>query len=223
MFGNAKSTLFESTELLTPGFVASIVHISYPVRVESLEPYRIFLSESSDDDVVELKRNPSLLFPISEKSIDIGSNETRIQSNGSCQNLGGRPLLPTPKDFVSLIDCLKKSQICPWDRSEFKLIDYASMHFEKVRSLLTSFNGDVMFELPLVMLSTSTSMQRQMEGKDKKFNGHIWSNIQSTNIINDYGLTFHSSGCVGYICCMNDASPKLRRSKTHNITKWYGH
>jgi hypothetical protein len=67
----------------------------------------------------------------------------------------------------------KKLQIRPWSKNELKLIDFASMHFEKVKSLPTSFNGNIMFELPPIMLSTSTPMQCQIEGMDKKFDGHI--------------------------------------------------
>jgi hypothetical protein len=96
------------------------------------------------------------------------------------------------------------------------------MRFEKVKSLPTSFNGDVMFELPLVLLSTSTPMQCQMEGMDKKFDGHMWSGTQTTNIVNDYGLTSRSSVCVGHIRCMNDDCLRLRRSGSRNEIEWDG-
>jgi hypothetical protein len=96
------------------------------------------------------------------------------------------------------------------------------MCFEKVKSLPTSFNGDVMFELPLVPPSTSTPMQHQIEGMDKKFDGHMWSGTQTTNIVNDYGLPFRSSVCVGHIRCINDTCPRLRRSGTRNKTEWDG-
>jgi hypothetical protein len=175
VFSNAKPTLSESIEVLTPGSVASTAYLSYPVRVkvESPDPYRILLSESSKDNVVELKRNPSLLSPISKKSFEVVSSGMCIQFLGSCQNSGRRPPLLTPKDFMSLIDCLKKLQIHPRGKSKFKLINFASMHFEKVKCLPTSFNGNVMFELLPLLPSISTPMQCQMVGMNKKFNGHM--------------------------------------------------
>jgi hypothetical protein len=110
VFGNAKPTPFESIEVLINGFVVSTAHLSYLVRVKVESPnlYQSFLSESLYDDVVELKRKPSLFFPISKKSFEVVSSGTHIQSLGSYQNSGGRPPLPAPKDFVSLIDYLKK-------------------------------------------------------------------------------------------------------------------
>jgi hypothetical protein len=115
VFGNAKPTPSKSIEVLTLGSVASTAHLSHPMRVkvESPDPYQILFSESFDDDVVEFLRNPSLLFPISDKSFEVVFGGMRTQSLGSCQNSGGRPPLSAPKDFMSLIDYLKKFQIRP--------------------------------------------------------------------------------------------------------------
>ena len=101
LFGNAKPTPSKSIEVLTPSFVTSTTHLSHLVRVkvESHDPYRIFLSESYDDNVVELKRNPSLLFPILDKSFEVVFGGTAIQSLNSCQNSSGRATTTSPNRF----------------------------------------------------------------------------------------------------------------------------
>ena len=79
-----------------------------------------------------------------------------------------------------------------------------------------------MFELPLVLMSTSTPMQRQIEGMDKKFDGHTWSRTQTTNIVNDYGLISRSSVRVGHIRCMNVNCLRLQKNGSCNETEWDG-
>lgn len=60
---------------------------------------------------------------------------------------------------------------------------------------------------------------------DKRFDGHAWCRIKTSNIANDFGLTFCSSCCAGHLCCNNMGCDYLIRSnrpRDVNETEWKG-
>ena len=68
-----------------------------------------------------------------------------------------------------------------------------------------------MFVLPPVGVSSSLTKAKSMDGMDKRYDGHVWTKTQTTNITNDMGLVFCSSTCVGHLQCQNPQYDYLQR------------
>jgi hypothetical protein len=68
--------------------------------------------------------------------------------------------------------------------------------------LLITFNGDVFFELPPHVLSTMNK-PLQMQGMDKKYDGHPWCKVITTNIKNSFELNFKKTHCLGHLWCLH--------------------
>jgi hypothetical protein len=68
--------------------------------------------------------------------------------------------------------------------------------------LPTSFNGDVTFELSPLLTNIHSSSQ--MQGMDRKYNGHVWCKVIATNIKNSFGLNFMKACCLGHLLCVKD-------------------
>jgi hypothetical protein len=54
------------------------------------------------------------------------------------------------------------------------------MRIEPMDFLPIKFNGDILFELPLICKPMGLS--KQMQGMDRKYNGHTWCKVKTTNI-----------------------------------------
>jgi hypothetical protein len=39
-----------------------------------------------------------------------------------------------------------------------------------------------------------------MQGMDRKYDGHAWSKVITTNIKNNFGLSFRKVHCLGHLC-----------------------
>ena len=64
-----------------------------------------------------------------------------------------------------------------------------------------------------------------MDGMDKRYDGHVWTKTQTTNINNDLGLVFRSSICVGHLECHNPHCNYLQRvhpTSLVNDTEFHG-
>ncbi len=110
-------------------------------------------------------------------------------------------------------------------RNPFKKVNYNSIAIHHVEFVPPMFNGDVIFELPPVGSNGSQGQAKLMSGIEKRYDGHVWSNIHTTNIKNDDDLTFRSSSCVGHLRCDNDKCEYLmRRHRVAliNETEWDG-
>jgi hypothetical protein len=69
---------------------------------------------------------------------------------------------------------------------KLKSFDYNAITIEFVNCLPTKFNGDILFELLLVCHPLGHS--GQLQGMDKKYNGHDWCKLQTNNIKNAFGF-----------------------------------
>jgi hypothetical protein len=58
---------------------------------------------------------------------------------------------------------------------ELKSLDYGAIIIEFMNCLPTKFNGDILFELPLVCHLLGHF--GQLQGVDRKFNGHAWCKL----------------------------------------------
>jgi hypothetical protein len=79
--------------------------------------------------------------------------------------------------------------------------DYGAITIEFVNCLPTKFNGEILFELPLVRHLLGHS--RQLQGMDIKYGGHVWCKLQTINIKNLFGLSFRMMKCLRHLCYQN--------------------
>jgi hypothetical protein len=73
--------------------------------------------------------------------------------------------------FSSVIESLKAMFLTPHARFELKSLEYGAITIELVNYLPTKFDGDILFELHLV--SHLLGHFRQLQGMNRKYNGHV--------------------------------------------------
>ena len=83
-------------------------------------------------------------------------------------------------------------------------IDFDNIIIERVKYLLSSFDGDVIFILPLVKIGIPDTYDKTMDEMDKIYYRHAWCRIKTTNIQNEFGLTFRRSLYVSHLQFHND-------------------
>lgn len=83
--------------------------------------------------------------------------------------------------------------------SKLKSLNYNSIIIEFVNYLPMKFNGEILFELPLVCQSLGHS--EQLQGMDRKYDNHVWCKLQTNNINNLFRLGFKTMKCLGHLCC----------------------
>ena len=98
-----------------------------------------------------------------------------------------------------------------WRKVILKRIDYSSVRHKKVEYLPAVFNNNVIFELPPIGDGASKTQAKAMKGMDKRYNGHLWTKKITTNITDDFGLSFRYSSCIGWLRCINKECEFLNR------------
>jgi hypothetical protein len=83
---------------------------------------------------------------------------------------------------------------------ELHNLDYHKITILAISFFPTTFNGDILFELP--PLSPNNPSSIQMQGMAKKYDGHTWSKVITTNIKNSFGLSFRKACCLGHLHCV---------------------
>jgi hypothetical protein len=58
---------------------------------------------------------------------------------------------------------------------ELKSFDYGAITIEFMNFFPTKFNGDILFELPLV--HHLLGHFEQLQGMDRNYNGHVWCKL----------------------------------------------
>jgi hypothetical protein len=81
--------------------------------------------------------------------------------------------------------------------NELQTLDYDKILLQKIQFLLIIFDGDILFEL-LLILSTAHNPS-QMQGMDKKYDGHAWCKLVTTNIKNSFRFSFRKACCLGHL------------------------
>jgi hypothetical protein len=90
-----------------------------------------------------------------------------------------------------------------------------------VEFLPPTYNEDTIFELPSCRSSLSfLSTTKNLEGMDKRYDGHSWCKLVTTNIHNSDNLKFRKSYCVGHIVCENTDCEYLKRASRKNEIEW---
>lgn len=91
-------------------------------------------------------------------------------------------------------------------RFEFYLttIDFDNFDVCEVKYLMSSFDSDIMFVLPLMTMRIPIVYGHSIHVMDKMCNGHPWCATKTTNIQNNFGFSLRPSSCVGHVQCQND-------------------
>src|SRR6202022_2803125 len=98
----------------------------------------------------------------------------------------------------------------PGSKNVLKKIDYDKLKIQEVNHLPPRFDGTQLFVLPAAEASSSQTRAKSLQGRDKQYDGHVWTKTQTTNITNDVGLAFRSSTCVGHLQCENPSCDYLQ-------------
>ena len=62
-----------------------------------------------------------------------------------------------------------------------------------------------------------------MDGMDNMCDGHPWCDTKTTNIQNDFGLSFRRSTCASHLRCQNNHYNYMHRNRgMRNNTEWAG-
>jgi hypothetical protein len=123
---------------------------------------------------------------------------------------------------LSVVDSLKRIRASKGVRNVFKTVDFDTLVIQRVKFLLPTFNGDVLFELPPIDTSGPFHM---MHGMDKRHDGHAWTKIVTSNIKSDMSLTFHTSTYIGHLRCENqdcEYTSRIHRTSSVNEREWDG-
>ncbi len=81
---------------------------------------------------------------------------------------------------------------------ELRSLNYDNTKIENFLCLPMKFDGDILFEL--VFIQHLTNCLRQIQGMDRKYNGHAWDKMKMTNIKTNFELGFRSTQCLGHLC-----------------------
>jgi hypothetical protein len=70
------------------------------------------------------------------------------------------------------------------------------------------------FKLPPMF--PTTHMPSQMQGMDRKYDGHAWCKVITTNIKNNFGFSFKEAHCLGQLQCVQDDYENVVHTGSHN-------
>jgi hypothetical protein len=146
--------------------------------------------------------------------ITLSSNEEGSPSKPQSQVIvdGIAPkVYPLSQETISILPLLKQLPTRRGRKIILKKIDYSVIRHKRVEYLHVVFDGSVIFELPPVGHTAARSHAKSMHGMDKRYDGHVWTKTITTNITNDFGLSFRFSACVGHLRCNNKDCEYLNR------------
>lgn len=126
---------------------------------------------------------------------------------------------------TSVIDSLKQLASRKRSKNVLSKIDYDTITIERVEYLPPTFDGDIIFEFPPLGCHARQTVAKQLRGMDKRFDGHAWTRTITSNISNDFGLTFRTSSCLGHLRCDNvdcEFLTRVHRTTPINETEWEG-
>ena len=157
------------------------------MKLEHVDELMTILNDDSDDN------SPTVALPISSPLVNSSLPEPSQKSPS--------PLChPSPHVVYStsscIVDSLRRIQAIKGVRNFFKTLDFETLDIQRVKNLPPTFNGDVLFELPMIDKLGSFHM---MHGMDKRHDSHAWTKIVTSNIKSDVSLTFHTSTCIGHL------------------------
>ena len=194
------------------------------VKVERLDPI-IELSSKSEGESSNVngqKRSSSVRMASGQ--LDIVKSMSTTPSRMPCHSSLSVPpiethVLPRP----SIMDCLLRLVSMHQSRNELSTMDLSTMKHKTVPFLPLVFDGDVIFELPPCGPSSSASGAKNLEGMEKRYDGHPWCKLVTTNIHNSDNLKFRKLYYTGHLVCENANYEYLKRASKQNEIEWSGY
>jgi hypothetical protein len=210
------SVMAASTELVTPHCSSTgTVQLTSTIRVKVKHAEELITILSNDSDI----NSPTVALPMTSPLVNSSPLES---SKKSLILLSHPPPHVGHLKSISVVDSLKRIRASKGVRNVFKTLDFDNLDFQRVKFLPPTFNGDVMFELPLVDTSGPFHM---MHGMDKPHDGHAWTKTVTSNIKSDISLTFCTSTCIGHLHCENqdcEYTSRIHRTSPLNEREWDG-
>ena len=117
---------------------------------------------------------------------------------------------------------MKRIWVTKEARNVFKTLDFDNLDIQRVHFLAHIFNGDVMFELPLIDTSGLQTHAKLMHGMHKC---HAWTKTVTSHIKSDMSLMFCTSICVGHLHCENqdcEYTSRIHCTSSVNELEWDG-
>lgn len=225
VYGRLDSLLGASTEVLTAR-ESSTSTIHTPVRsLVKLEPGLEIIHELSDDSENEDPPSSIVALPHSNVLHSVSKCIAPLPSRNSCPSSSN--LLPSPSqpDSTSVVAMLQKLASRKRSKSVLSRVDYSAIPVERVDFLPPEYNGDVIFKFPPLGCNSTQTVAKQLGGMDKRYDGHAWTRTITSNIMNDVGLSFRTSSCLGHLRCDNvdcDFFTRAHRTTPVNETEWEG-
>ncbi len=90
--------------------------------------------------------------------------------------------------MLNFVDCLRAMSLATHARSKLRDLNYDNLCINIVPCILTTFNGDVLFEFPPIV--SLESHFGQIQGMDRKHDGHAWYKVKTISINNNFNLNF---------------------------------
>ena len=101
-------------------------------------------------------------------------------------------------------------------------MDLGALTHQQVEFLPPAYDGDAIFELSLCRPSSSSSATKNLEGMNKRCDGHPWCKLVTTNIHSSDKLKFRKSFCASHLICENIECEYFTRAARRNETEWSG-
>ena len=89
----------------------------------------------------------------------------------------------SPKPCISILQYLRTKASMPGRRNILKKLNYDTLQIGEVNFVLPRFDENLMFVLPPIV-------SKSMDGMDKRYDNHVSTKTQTTNISNDLGRWF---------------------------------
>ena len=199
-------------------------HTSTPRKVK-VEPGCGSIHILSDDSDSDTRVRTEVQKSTSVQSF-LDPNSPVCQSSDFGGPSSARPPRPPSRSSpTSVVDCIRKLGARKGSKSILSRVDFASFNICSVDCLPPSFNGNVIFVLPAISKSSSQSQAKLLQGMDKRHDGHAWTRTVTTHIMNDMGLSFRMSSCLGHLQCTNDHCnyvSRVHKPTPANETEWDG-
>ena len=194
------------------------------VKVERLDPIVELSSESEEEspNVKGQKRRSSVRMASGQPGI-AKSMSTTLSRSPYHSSLSVPPTDALVLPRLSIIDCLLRLATMHRSRNELSTMDLSTIKHETVPFLPPVFDGDVIFKLPPCGPSSSATGARNLEGMDKRYDGHPWCKLVTTNIHNSDNLKFCKSYYAGHLVCENANCEYLKRASKKNEIEWSGY
>ena len=183
------------------------------------------LSDTEDEDVLDVKLGESNNPFKSQESVH-HNHSTPLPSGSHMSpsiSTGKPPVHPKSKNTRSILMHVRQTCRRKGSRSELSKIDIDNLDLNRVKYLPPKYDGDMIFELPPLPEGIPRQFGGGLDGMSKQYDGHTWCRTMTTNIKNDFGLTYRKSTCTGHLQCPNPACDyKCRNEGRTNQTEWSG-